>query len=144
MITTDYLLEQKYNEHFITGRRQMTEKEAREYLDDLRRDTTNEYRDHRIARLERYIDGIERSRASKSEREQRNIELAKKCAEITEKWTAAGAYWKPIGSSGAKWYYGDTPFMTWFSGKNVVDMYPEYVKADAAFERLVTNGVIDD
>lgn len=130
------ILEQKYIDHFIGGGKSLTVKDAEAYLEILYEDIAAEFRDRRIKTLQRFIREQKRQQASADAEKHKQYEAAAVYRDLTEKWEAAGAYWRPLGPTAVKWYYGGTCFLTWFSGIQAVDLLVRAKKADEVFEEL--------
>lgn len=129
-------LERKYIAQFIDGKEALSEVDAREFLAPLTADLDAEFRERRIAQLERYLRNIERTKAADAEREEAWMAKAREIVVIKERWEALGATWEcrhDCGISVTTWKYHGDEILRWWSGTTLDE---ELTLVRAGDERL--------
>lgn len=110
--------ERKYIAHFIDGKETLSEADAREFLTLLIADLDAEFRERRIAQLERYLRNIERAKAAEAEREATWMAKAREIVAVKERWEALGATWEcrhDCGVGVTTWKYHGEEILRWWS-----------------------------
>lgn len=130
-------LERKYIEHFVMRADEMTEEEAREFLALLLADTTNDYRERRIANLERYLTQIERNQQMAEKWEREWSAAAREYKALTDRWEMLGAKWRAIGTALTVWEYKGMEFYRWWSGSLITDNIVEARRADERLSEMI-------
>lgn len=124
---------------FIAGYETMSEENARQFLALLEADYGAEFREDRIAKLERRLKTIERLDRSKQQAKVAHdhlIDCGREFREITDRWEANGVTKRFIGDGAYEiWDYGGTELYRWggslSSRPTIIQMLADAQRIDA-------------